>query len=140
MRLACNDLKLAWNMKIEHFAMYVLDLEKTRDFFVCYFGAVAQGTYSNARTGFRSCFLSFADGARLEVMTRPGLACAEVGSLRCGYAHVSFSVGSKEAVDGLTERLSTDGYEVVDGPRITGDGYYESCVRGPEGHLVEITV
>ena len=77
--------------------------------------------------------------ARLEIMTRPGLAAVDAAQTCYGYAHVSFSVGSREAVDALTSRLRNDGYEVTDGPRTTGDGYYESCVRGPEGCLVEIT-
>ena len=40
----------------------------------------------------------------------------------------------------LTEELKRDGYEVVSGPRTTGDGYYESCVIGIEGNQIEITV
>ena len=59
---------------------------------------------------------------------------------RTGYAHVAFSVGSKEKVDTLTEMLKTDGYEVVSGPRTTGDGYYESCIVAIEGNQIEITV
>ena len=78
-------------------------------------------------------------GARLEVMSRPGLAAAVGSAPRVGYAHLAMSVGGKEAVDGLTERLRADGYSVVSGPRTTGDSYYESCVEGPEGCLVEIT-
>ena len=48
-------------------------------------------------------------------------------------------MGSKAAVDELTERLRQDGYEVLSGPRTTGDGYYESCIIGIEGNQVEIT-
>ena len=58
---------------------------------------------------------------------------------RTGYAHIAFSVGSKASVDTLTERLKGDGYQVVSGPRTTGDGYYESYIRGIEGNLIEIT-
>lgn len=82
----------------------------------------------------------FEDGARLEVMSKPGVAEADASVERMGFAHLAFSVGSEEAVDELTGRLAADGYEVVSGPRITGDGYYESCVLGPEGNRVEITV
>ena len=57
-----------------------------------------------------------------------------------GYAHIAFSVGSREKVDTLTERLRQNGYPVAGGPRVTGDGYYESCVVGFEGNLIEITV
>lgn len=59
---------------------------------------------------------------------------------RIGYAHIAFSVGSAAAVDALTKRLREDGYEVISGPRTTGDGYYESCIVGIEGNQIEITV
>lgn len=89
---------------------------------------------------FRSYFISFDDGARLEIMNKPGMEDPEKAKLRTGYIHVAFSVGSKEKVDRLTELLKSDGYEVVSGPRTTGDGYYESCIAGVEGNQIEITV
>ena len=65
---------------------------------------------------------------------------AEKALARTGFIHVAFSLGSKEKVDELTTRLKEDGYEVVSGPRTTGDGYYESCVVGIEGNQIELTV
>ena len=127
-------------MKIEHIAMYVNDLEKARDFFVKYFNAVSNNGYHNNTTDFRSYFLTFEDGARLEIMTRPGMEDGEKTEKRIGYIHIAFSVGSKEAVDELTAKLKEDGYPVISGPRTTGDGYYESCILGPEGNQIEITV
>ena len=127
-------------MRIEHVAMYVNDLEAARDFFVKYFGAVSNDGYHNQKTGFRSYFLKFDDGARLEVMKKPKMDDAEKTSVRTGYIHLAFSVGSREAVDELTERMRQDGYRVVSGPRTTGDGYYESCIVGIEGNQIEITV
>ena len=127
-------------MKIEHIAMYVNDLEKARDFFVKYFNAVSNNGYHNNTTDFRSYFLTFEDGARLEIMTRPGMEDGEKTEKRTGYIHIAFSVGSKEAVDELTAKLKEDGYPVISGPRTTGDGYYESCILGPEGNQIEITV
>ncbi len=127
-------------MKIEHIAMYVKDLEVVKDFFVSYFGASANGGYHNHNTDFRSYFLTFADGARLEIMTRPGMEEGEKSLAQTGYIHLAFSAGSHEQVDSLTARLSKGGYTVISGPRITGDGYYESCVLGPEGNQIEITV
>lgn len=126
-------------MRIEHAALYVNDLEAARDFFVRFFGAVPNEGYHNPRTDFRSYFLSFDDGARLEVMTKPGMTDAEKDLARTGWAHLAFSVGSAEEVDRLTAELAVAGYAVVSGPRTTGDGYYESCVVGPEGNQVEIT-
>ena len=126
-------------MRIEHIAMYVNDLEKAKDFFVKYFGAVPNEGYHNKNTDFRSYFLSFDEGARLEIMTRPSMDDAEKTPDRTGLIHLAFGVGSEEKVDELTARLKADGYEVLSGPRTTGDGYYESCVVGIEGNLIEIT-
>ena len=123
-------------MKIEHIGLYVSDLEAAKRFFVDYFGATAGEVYRNAAKGFASYFLTFDDGSRLEVMTRTGVD----GKRALGSCHVAFSVGSKAAVDSLTERLRADGYTVTDGPRTTGDGYYESCVAAIDGNLIEITV
>ena len=126
-------------MKIEHIAMYVNDLEAARDFFIKYLGGSSNDGYHNAKTGFRSYFISFEDGARLELMNKPGLSDPKKEPNRTGYAHVAFSLGSKEAVDSLTSRLKTDGSEVLSGPRTTGDGYYESCIIAIEDNLIEIT-
>ena len=127
-------------MKIEHIALYVEDLEETKNFFIKYLGAKANNGYYNPRTNFRSYFLSFEDGARLEIMRRPEMVNLPKEAARTGYAHIAFSVGSREKVDALTAELKVDGYDVVSGPRITGDGYYESCIVAMEGNQVEITV
>ncbi len=73
-------------------------------------------------------------------MNKPGMSDPEKGPARTGYIHIAFSVGSKEKVDELTQTLREDGYQVISGPRTTGDGYYESCVLGFEGNQIEITV
>lgn len=127
-------------MKIEHVAMYVKDLEGARDFFVNYLEGTSNEGYHNPTTDFRSYFITFEDGVRLEVMTKPELKDEEKFLNRTGLIHVAFSVGNREKVDQLTERLKKDGYEVVSGPRTTGDGYYESCIVGIEGNQIEITV
>lgn len=127
-------------MKIEHIALYVENLEETKNFFIKYLGAKANNGYHNPRTNFRSYFLSFEDGARLEIMQRPEMVNLPKEAARTGYAHIAFSVGSREKVDALTAELKADGYDVVSGPRITGDGYYESCIVAMEGNQVEITV
>lgn len=127
-------------MKMEHIALYVSDLEQAKTFFITYFGAQANQGYHNPRTDFRSYFLCFENGSRLEIMTKPDLTDSGDCLNRFGYAHIAFSVGCKEAVDALTARLKEDGYPVVSGPRTTGDGYYESCIVGLEGNLIEITV
>ena len=127
-------------MKIEHIALYVNDLEGARKFFMKYLGAQSNDGYHNLRTNFRSYFLSFDDGARLEIMNKPEMTDLPKDLVRTRYAHIAFSVGSKEKVDALTAQLKADGYEVVSGPRTTGDGYYESCIVAIEGNQIEITV
>ena len=127
-------------MRIEHIAMYVNDLEAAKEFFIKYFGAVSNDGYHNVKTDFCSYFLTFDDGARLEIMKKPSMEDSENTLQRTGYIHLAFSVGSREKVDELTAELKADGYEVVSGPRITGDGYYESCVIAVEGNQIEITV
>ena len=127
-------------MKIDHIALYVNDLEGAKDFFETYFHAAANEGYHNEKTDFRSYFLTFSDGSRLEIITKPDLT--DSGNLldRFGYAHIAFSVGSREAVNELTEQLKAGGYPALSGPRTTGDGYYESCVLGFGGNILEITV
>lgn len=127
-------------MKIEHIAMYVNDLTRAKDFFVKYFDAVSNDGYHNKTTNFRSYFLTFEDGSRLEIMNHPDMKDEEKSIRRTGLIHIAFSTGSKEKVDELTQRLKNDGYEVLSGPRTTGDGYYESCIVGVEGNQIEITI
>lgn len=127
-------------MKIEHVAMYVNNLEEARAFFVKYLNGKSNDGYHNKITDFRSYFISFDDGARLEVMTKPNMVDANKDLNRTGYVHIAFSVGSSEEVDRLTAELKADGYEVVSGPRTTGDGYYESCIVAIEGNQIEITI
>lgn len=127
-------------MIIEHAALYVRDLEQTRAFFIRYFGAVSNEGYHNPRTNFRSYFLTFDNGARLEIMSKPGLESPDKNKEHFGYAHLAFSIGSAAAVNALTARLRDDGFSVISGPRTTGDGYYESVILDLEGNRIEITV
>ena len=137
---ATSRSEMRIRVKIEHTAMYVNDLEKAREFFVTYFEARSNNGYHNEKTGLKTYFLTFEDGPRLELMTRPGMSDKKKELMGTGYVHLAFSTGSREKVDLLTKRLKEDGYEVLSGPRNTGDGYYESCVLGIEGNQIEITV
>lgn len=127
-------------MKIEHIAMYVNDLEKTKNFFITYFGAESNEMYHNLKTGFCSYFLTFDSGARLEIMSKPETKDVEKCINRTGYAHIAFALGGAEKVDHLTALLRADGYEIISEPRTTGDGYYESCILDLEGNQIELTV
>ncbi|MFM2067863.1 MAG: hypothetical protein RLZZ584_2772 [Pseudomonadota bacterium] len=128
-------------MRIDHVALWTQDLERCKHFYVSYFGATAGSGYTNPAKGFESCFLSFAEGARIEVMTSTRLSPIALapGAQRMGWTHLAVSLGSERLVDELTQRLKIDGYPVLDGPRRTGDGYYESVVLDPDGNRVEIT-
>ncbi len=129
-------------MRIEHIAIWVSDLEKTRLFYEKYFSAKAGPRYENPAKAFRSYFLEFASGCRLELMQKTGVTDQQRDFLNpvTGLAHFAVSTGSREAVDRLTEILEQDGYTVAGRPRTTGDGYYESVVLDPEDNVVEITV
>ena len=185
-------------MKIEHVAIWVKDIDKVCEFYHKYFGGVVHPLYHNPTKQFTSRFITFDDGARLEVMHRPDIDVKrnvgtvtslqsnthrsanekmraffrfltsavfhmkpyeaseaepnisgsisepiKVGhevSQHLGFTHLSFSVGSKEEVDRLTQQMSADEVPVVGQPRTTGDGYYESVVLDPEGNRIEITV
>ncbi|MBD0779915.1 VOC family protein [Maribacter sp. ANRC-HE7] len=127
-------------MKIEHLAIWVQDLERIKDFYGTYFGALAGEKYHNPNKNFTSYFLSFNEGPRLELMHRPDIAhrLGDVQELT-GLTHFAVSVGSKERVDALTDRLRNSGFKIVGEPRTTGDGYYESVVLDPENNRIEIT-
>ena len=127
--------------RIEHVALWTRDIGRLLDFYVNYIGARAGAGYRNDARDFDSCFLEFDGGARLEIMRsrRVDLVDAAPGAQRCGLTHVAIAVGSEPEVDALTLRLAADGHPVLDGPRRTGDGYYESVILDPDGNRVEVT-
>ena len=127
-------------MKIEHVAMWTKQLETMRAFYERYFNGRSNPQYINPRTGFISYFLTFDDGARLELMQRPNITNFAGEFEQIGLAHLAMSVGSKTAVDSLTNQLRQDGYQVIGEPRTTGDGYYESVILDPDGNRIEITI
>lgn len=120
-------------------ALYVSDLEGTRRFFQKFFNGSSNQLYHNPRTGLKTYFISFPGGGRIEIMNRPGMVATDLPQLRMGYNHIALGVGSREDVDETTSRLSDAGYRVLSGPRVTGDGYYESSVLGIDDCIIEIT-
>ena len=128
-------------MRIDHIALWTTDLERVKQFYVTYFNAIAGSGYRNSSKGFESVFLTLGDSARIEFMKTTTLVPMNIepGAQRMGLTHFAISVGSEAGVDSLTRRLKEDGYPVLDGPRRTGDGYYESVVLDPDGNRIEIT-
>ena len=129
-------------MKIEHIALWTKDLQRLKEFYEKYFQVHAGSLYTNPEKSFESYFLKFESGARLEIMKRPDIVSVKKspGKEAHGYAHLAISVGSEEKVNELTEKLRRDGYPILDGPRHTGDGYYETVISDPDGNRIEITV
>lgn len=129
-------------MKIEHLAIWVDDLEKMREFYLNYFNVTSNEKYTNIKKGFTSYFLDFGEGkTRIELMNMQDIVQEpDKRGFTKGIAHFAISVGSKEAVNHLTERLHADHYTIESEPRTTGDGYYESVVLDPEGNYVEISM
>lgn len=128
-------------MQIEHLALWVQDLEAMKDFYLNYFDVVSGPKYTNATTQFVAYFIYFGQGkTRLELMTRPDIQAFDgKRGYGMGIAHFAISVGGKEKVNALTERLRKDNFTIFSEPRTTGDGYYESVVLDPEGNYVEIS-
>jgi lactoylglutathione lyase len=129
-------------LRIEHVAFWTEEPERLVNFYEKYFAAIAGPKYVNPAKGFESRFLSFESGARIEVMRSSSLNPVkhDPGAQRMGLAHLAISVGSLPRVQELTAQLKKDGFNVVDGPRRTGDGYFESVVLDPDGNRIEITI
>ena len=127
--------------RIEHIALWTDDLERLAAFYTKYLGASVGPKYVNASKGFESRFLTFENGARLELMKtstlRPQMYAP--GVQRMGLTHVAFSLGAESRVDELTGVLRDAGFPIEDGPRRTGDGYYESVVLDPDGNRLELS-
>jgi lactoylglutathione lyase len=125
------------NVRLEHVGLWVRDLDGVAAFYEKYFAARVGPRYQNPRKGFESRFLEFSGSARLEIMRRNDVPARAMDE-QLGLAHVALTVGDEAAVDALAARLAADGHAPIDGPRRTGDGYYECVVRDPEGNRVEI--
>jgi len=125
-------------LKIDHIGLWTADLERLKDFYQKYFKTRSGEKYHNPNKDFKSYFLIFSDGSRLEIMTKPGLLKAGPKDECLGYVHLAIKLGSKSAVDQLTDLLKRDGVEIFSEPRTTGDGYYESVIIDPDGNLVEL--
>ncbi|MBX2840699.1 MAG: VOC family protein [Flammeovirgaceae bacterium] len=129
-------------MTINHVAIWTDQLEELKEFYVKYFQGSSNEKYINSKKGFESYFITFKDGASLELMKRVGMTEQDKNPDKffSGFTHLAFSVGSEVKVNEFTEQLVKDGFKKLDGPRTTGDGFYESSIVDPDGNILEITV
>jgi lactoylglutathione lyase len=124
-------------MYIDHIAIWCNDYKALAAFYSKWFNGKCSDEYFNTKRNFKSVFVSFESACRLELMHIEGIENA-VLSNTIGLAHLAFRFSSKDAVNEQTERMKNAGVKCISNPRITGDGYYESCFEDPEGNLIEI--
>ncbi|KRL61602.1 VOC family protein [Latilactobacillus fuchuensis] len=125
-------------MQIEHVGLWVHDLEAMKAFYQMMFKAKGGERYENRAKGFQLYFLTFESGARLEIMHQVDQLVDR--AVQGQYAHLAISVDSREMVDQLVVQFKAQGLPLLNGPRVTGDGYYEAVVEDPEHNLIELTV
>lgn len=129
-------------MKLEHVAIWTSNLEKLKEYYVTYFSGVSNEKYTNPNTHFQSYFLTFEHGTRLELMSMPGIPGNKndtVAKQHEGIIHLAFGVASKSEVDCMAKKLETEGFQILSGPRVTGDGYYEFETLDPDNNRIEVT-
>ncbi|MCU0353670.1 MAG: VOC family protein [Cytophagales bacterium] len=129
-------------MTLEHVAIWTDDLERLKDFYCKYFGGVPNEKYVNPTKGFESYFLTFASGARLEIMRKPQIPANRndtVQEQHLGIIHLAFGVDTMQEVEEKARQLQVDGFPILSGPRRTGDGYYEFETLDPDNNRLEVT-
>jgi len=129
-------------MTLEHVAIWTDNLEQLKEYYIKYFEGTANGKYTNVKNEFESYFLTFKSGARLELMSMPGIPANLNDTIKKqhkGIIHLAFGVDTIKEVDEKAKQLLADGFTVLSGPRKTGDGYYEFETLDPDNNRLEIT-
>lgn len=129
-------------MILEHVALWTNDLEQLKEFYIKYFDAVPNQKYYNPAKEFESYFLSFKNGARLEIMKMkniPENRNDTIHQQHLGLIHLAFGVETMEEVDAKVKELAAAGFSILSGPRKTGDGYYEFETLDPDNNRIEVT-
>lgn len=128
-------------MILEHVAVWTNQIERLREYYTKYFHGVSNAKYVNEKKGFESYFISFGSGARLELMSRPNIPVNlnDPQAQYTGIIHLAFGVETMDAVDLKCEELKADGFQILSGPRKTGDGYYEFETLDPDNNRIEVT-
>jgi lactoylglutathione lyase len=127
-------------MILEHVAIWTDQLEKLREFYIKYFSGVSNVKYVNEKKGFESYFIHFQSGARLELMSRPGIP-VNLNNPRDQYKgiiHLAFGLATMDEVDEKCKELRAAGFPILSGPRRTGDGYYEFETMDPDNNRLEV--
>ena len=129
-------------MILEHAAIWTDNLERLKEFYVKYLDGQSGKKYVNPKKHYESYFISFSHGARLELMTRPNLPDNQNDTISLqhkGIIHLAFETATKKEVDEKARLFASNGFEILDGPRTTGDGYYEFVTLDPDKNRIEIT-
>jgi lactoylglutathione lyase len=129
-------------MTLEHVAIWTTQLETLKEYYVKYFQGNPNNKYTNSSKGFNSYFLSFASGARLELMNMPGIPANQNDTIQkqhMGIIHLAFGADTMEEVEEKARQLKADGFPILSGPRKTGDGYYEFETLDPDNNRIEVT-
>jgi len=128
-------------MKLEHIAIWTDNIELLRNYYVSFFDGQSNEMYINPKTQFQSYFISFESGARLEIMSMPNIpenTNDTINAQHKGIIHIAFSVATKQEVDAKAALLQANGFELLNGPRVTGDGYYEFVTLDPDMNRLEV--
>lgn len=128
-------------MNITHIGIWTNDIERIKDFYIKWFGGYTNGErYVNQKKKFESLMINFKSGPQLEIMKRADITEKKYNAdEQIGLAHFAFSASSKEEVDQKAAEMKNDGIKIIDGPRTTGDGYYEVAIYDPDDNRIEIS-
>lgn len=130
------------NISLHHVAIWTNNLENLKKYYTNYFNASSNSLYYNDKTNFKSYFLTFKSGSLLEIMQKPDIplnANDTIIKQHSGIIHLAFGVDTPDEVDKLAEQLQNDGFAILRGPRITGDGFYEFETADPDNNRIEVT-
>lgn len=129
-------------MTLEHVAIWTENLELLKNYYMKYYGGRPNNKYRNETKQFESYFLTFKSGARLEIMSMPNIpdnVNDRIVKQHKGIIHLAFGAETIQEVDEKARQLQDDGYEILSGPRKTGDNYYEFETLDPDNNRIEVT-